>query len=48
MDTHTYPDMDGFFADLGTAYAEAVAAFASAGCRYLQLDEVNIAYLCDP
>jgi 5-methyltetrahydropteroyltriglutamate--homocysteine methyltransferase len=48
VDTHTYPDMDGFFADLGTAYAEAVAAFASAGCRYLQLDEVNIAYLCDP
>jgi 5-methyltetrahydropteroyltriglutamate--homocysteine methyltransferase len=48
VDTHTYPDMDGFFADLGTAYAEAVAAFTSAGCRYLQLDEVNIAYLCDP
>jgi 5-methyltetrahydropteroyltriglutamate--homocysteine methyltransferase len=25
-----------------------VQAFAAAGCRYLQLDEVNIAYLCDP
>ena len=23
-------------------------AFAAAGCRYLQLDEMNIAYLCDP
>ncbi|MBZ0149463.1 MAG: 5-methyltetrahydropteroyltriglutamate--homocysteine S-methyltransferase, partial [Pseudorhodoplanes sp.] len=23
-------------------------AFADAGCRYLQLDEVNLAYLCDP
>lgn len=48
VDTHTYPEMDGFFADLGNAYAEAVQDFAKAGCRYLQLDEVNIAYLCDP
>ncbi len=48
VDTHTYPDMGGFFADLGAAYADAVRDFASAGCRYLQLDEVNIAYLCDP
>lgn len=48
VDTHTYPDMAGFFADLGAAYAEAVGDFARAGCRYLQLDEVNIAYLCDP
>lgn len=48
VDSHTYPDMDGFFADLGAAYADAVADFAAAGCRYLQLDEVNIAYLCDP
>ena len=23
-------------------------AFADAGCRYLQLDEVNFTYLCDP
>jgi len=48
VDTHTYPDMEGFFADLGAAYAAAVKDFAAAGCRYLQLDEVNIAYLCDP
>ena len=34
-----------FFADLGEAYHNAVAAFGAAGCRYLQLDEVNIAYL---
>jgi 5-methyltetrahydropteroyltriglutamate--homocysteine methyltransferase len=43
-----YPDMDEFFADLGKAYGKAVKAFADAGCRYLQLDEVFIAYLCDP
>ena len=48
IDRQTYPDLDGFFADLGRAYRDAVHAFAEAGCRYLQLDEVNIAYLCDP
>jgi 5-methyltetrahydropteroyltriglutamate--homocysteine methyltransferase len=48
VDSHAYPDMAGFFADLGDAYAAAVADFAAAGCRYLQIDEVNIAYLCDP
>ena len=48
IDPGTYPDMDGFFADLAAAYRDAVRDFAAAGCRYLQLDEVNIAYLCDP
>jgi 5-methyltetrahydropteroyltriglutamate--homocysteine methyltransferase len=43
-----YPTMDAFCRDLGTAYAKVVRAFADAGCRYLQLDEVNLAYLCDP
>jgi 5-methyltetrahydropteroyltriglutamate--homocysteine methyltransferase len=48
IDPKIYPDLDGFFADLGSAYHGAVQSFAAAGCRYLQLDEVNIAYLCDP
>ena len=43
-----YPDMADFYRDLGQAYRKAVRAFANAGCRYLQLDEVNFAYLCDP
>jgi 5-methyltetrahydropteroyltriglutamate--homocysteine methyltransferase len=43
-----YPEMDPFYADLGETYGKAVRAFADAGCRYLQLDEVNLAYLCDP
>jgi 5-methyltetrahydropteroyltriglutamate--homocysteine methyltransferase len=43
-----YPEMEGFYADLGAAYGKAVKAFAAAGCRYLQLDETNLAYLCDP
>ena len=42
-----YPEIEDFFADLGKAYAKAVRAFADAGCRYLQLDEVFIAMLCD-
>jgi 5-methyltetrahydropteroyltriglutamate--homocysteine methyltransferase len=43
-----YPDLDEFYGDLGNAYRRAVQAFAEAGCRYLQLDETNLAYLCDP
>ena len=43
-----YPEMEEFYRDLGLAYRAAVAAFAAGGCRYLQLDEVNLAYLCDP
>jgi len=43
-----YPSMDDFYRDLGTTYRKVVRAFADAGCRYLQLDEVNLAYLCDP
>jgi 5-methyltetrahydropteroyltriglutamate--homocysteine methyltransferase len=48
IDRAVYPDMDGFYADLGDAYAGAVRGFAGAGCRYLQLDDVSFAYLCDP
>jgi 5-methyltetrahydropteroyltriglutamate--homocysteine methyltransferase len=42
-----YPEMDGFFADVGAAYRAEVASLAEAGCRYLQLDDTNLAYLCD-
>ncbi len=43
-----YPDMSDFYRDLGDTYRQAVRAFADVGCRYLQLDEVNFTYLCDP
>jgi 5-methyltetrahydropteroyltriglutamate--homocysteine methyltransferase len=43
-----YPSMSDFYRDLGETYRKAVNAFADVGCRYLQLDEVNLAYLCDP
>ncbi len=48
IDKAVYPSLDRLFDDLGQAYKKAVRAFADAGCRYLQLDEVFIAMLCDP
>ena len=48
MNAGIYPNMDAFYADLGAAYAKAVRAFYDAGCRYLQLDDISFAYLCDP
>jgi len=48
IDRTIYPNNDAMFDDLGQAYRKAVRAFADAGCRYLQLDEVFIAMLCDP
>src|SRR5204863_1177246 len=43
-----YDDMEEFWADAVVAYRAAIAAFAEAGCTYLQLDDVAFAYLCDP
>ena len=48
VSTAIYPEMSEFYSDLGRAYNGAVQAFAAEGCRYLQLDETNLAYLCDP
>ena len=43
-----YPSMDDYYRDLGQTWSKTVRAFADAGCRYLQLDETNLTYLCDP
>ena len=43
-----YPDLDGFFDDLTAAYRAEIADLAARGCRYLQMDDTNLAYLCDP
>lgn len=48
IDATAYPDLDEYWADLVTAYRSEVAALYAAGCRYLQLDDVSFAYLCDP
>jgi 5-methyltetrahydropteroyltriglutamate--homocysteine methyltransferase len=43
-----YKDLEVLFADLASAYAKAVRAFYDVGCRYLQMDDIFFAYLCDP
>jgi 5-methyltetrahydropteroyltriglutamate--homocysteine methyltransferase len=48
IDARAYPQMDAFYEDLAAVYRAEIADLAAAGCRYLQIDEVNLAYLCDP
>jgi 5-methyltetrahydropteroyltriglutamate--homocysteine methyltransferase len=48
IDIASYPDLDLFFADLAHVYRDEIAALYAAGCRYVQLDDTNLAYLCDP
>jgi 5-methyltetrahydropteroyltriglutamate--homocysteine methyltransferase len=48
VDQDVYPDLDEYWADLVAAYRDEIEALYAAGCRYLQLDDVSFAYLCDP
>ncbi|HRQ38618.1 MAG TPA: 5-methyltetrahydropteroyltriglutamate--homocysteine S-methyltransferase [Chloroflexota bacterium] len=48
IDIDAYPDMDEFFEDLAQVYRDEINALYTAGCRYIQLDDTNLAYLCDP
>ena len=48
IDARAYPQMEEFYDDLAAVYRAEIRALADAGCRYLQIDEVNLAYLCDP
>jgi methionine synthase II (cobalamin-independent) len=48
IDARAYPEMDAFYEDLAQVYRAEIQDLAEAGCRYLQIDEVNLAYLCDP
>jgi 5-methyltetrahydropteroyltriglutamate--homocysteine methyltransferase len=43
-----YPDIEGYFHDVGQAYRKAIRAFYDAGCRYLQLDDTAWSMICDP
>jgi 5-methyltetrahydropteroyltriglutamate--homocysteine methyltransferase len=47
-DPRAYGDVQSFFADLAKVFQQEIADLAAAGCRYVQLDEVAIAMLCDP
>jgi len=42
-----YPEMEEFFADLARVYREELAGLAEAGCKYVQFDDTNLAYMCD-
>jgi 5-methyltetrahydropteroyltriglutamate--homocysteine methyltransferase len=48
IDPEVYPEVDGFWNDLTTAYADEVKAVAAMGGRYLQFDDTSLAYLNDP
>jgi 5-methyltetrahydropteroyltriglutamate--homocysteine methyltransferase len=48
IDLDAYPDLELFFADLAACYRAELEALYAAGCRYVQLDDTNLAYLCDP
>ena len=43
-----YPDMEDFWNDLTSAYADEVKALGELGCTYLQFDDTSLAYLNDP
>jgi 5-methyltetrahydropteroyltriglutamate--homocysteine methyltransferase len=42
-----YPDLEPFYEDVADAFAQELHALAAAGCDYVQLDDTNMAYLCD-
>lgn len=48
IDISAYPDLDVFFEDLARVYQEELDSLYAAGCRFVQLDDTNLAYLCDP
>ena len=43
-----YPDLDEFWRDVVAIYRDELRDLAALGCRYVQLDEVPAAMLCDP
>jgi 5-methyltetrahydropteroyltriglutamate--homocysteine methyltransferase len=48
VEAGVYAEPEQFFADLGRVYQQEIADLAAAGARYVQLDEVALAMLCDP
>ncbi|MES2957056.1 MAG: 5-methyltetrahydropteroyltriglutamate--homocysteine S-methyltransferase [Pseudomonadota bacterium] len=43
-----YPELDPlFYDDVAQAYADELQSLFDAGCRYVQMDDTNMAYLCD-
>ena len=47
VDINSYPDIEVFFQDLARVYQDELDELYKAGCRFVQLDDTNLAYLCD-
>jgi len=48
IDKVAYPELDpAFYDDVATAYGDELRSLAAAGCTYVQMDDTNLAYLCD-
>ncbi len=48
IDKVAYPELDpAFYDDVAKAYGEELRSLYNAGCRYVQMDDTNMAYLCD-
>jgi 5-methyltetrahydropteroyltriglutamate--homocysteine methyltransferase len=43
-----YETLEPFYEDVANAFAAELHSLARAGCNYVQLDDTNLAYLCDP
>lgn len=48
VDATVYPDIDAYFDDLAAVYREEIAALAAEGSTYVQIDNTDAAYICDP
>ena len=48
VDEDVYPDLEAYFEDLTGVYREEIAALAAEGCTYVQIDNTDAAYICDP
>jgi 5-methyltetrahydropteroyltriglutamate--homocysteine methyltransferase len=42
-----YPDLEPFYDDVAKAYGDELRSLSAAGCNYVQMDDTNLAYLCD-
>ena len=43
-----YPELEpDFYDDVARAYGQELQSLADAGCTYVQMDDTNLAYLCD-
>ena len=47
ISTQHYPDLEQFYQDVADAYGAELRSLAAAGCTSVQMDDTNLAYLCD-